>query len=80
MLTTVSLINDPMNFSVYYVFEVSFLITAILIAPATIIKGLRPRTIKVSCHELVKAKIKEIVTVDKFIHITAQTPEIILLS
>jgi len=51
-----------------------------LTAPATMIKGLKPKTIKVSCQELVKAKINEMVTVEKFIHITAHTPEIILFN
>ena len=80
MLTTVSLMSEPMNFSVYSVFDVIFFRTAILTAPAAIIKGLRPNTIKVSCQELVKANISEIVTVEKFMHMTAQTPEIMLFN
>ncbi len=49
-------------------------------APAIMINGLKPNTINVSIQEFVNAKIKDILTVEKFIHITAQTPEIILLS
>jgi hypothetical protein len=80
ILTTVSLINEPINFSVSYVFDVSFFNKAILTAPATIINGLKPKTIKVSIQEFVNAKINEIVTVEKFMHITAHTPDIILFN
>lgn len=80
MLTTVSLINEPINFYVYSVLEVSFLSTAILSAPATIINGLKPSTINVNFQEFTNAKINEIITVEKFIHKTAHTPEIILFN
>jgi hypothetical protein len=80
MLVTVSLINEPINFYDYYVFDVILFNTFIFIAPAAIIKGLRAKTINVNCHELINANINDIDTVDKFMHITAHTPDIMLFS
>jgi hypothetical protein len=80
IFTTVSLINEPINFYTYSDLVARPFRTAIFIAPDIIIKGLRPKTIKVNCQELVKAKISEIDTVERFMHITAHTPDIMLFS